>query len=140
MPVSIKRVILALLVISSLFTIIQYWRLTLGQERAGKSIAALEKRLAPVKEALPFKQGVIGYLADWDVPGASYSFGDSNAEYYLSQYSLAPLILRRGTAPEWTVAVLPPKTFENWIQTRPGEFVTVEIGRGVYLLHRQGNP
>lgn len=55
-----------------------------------------ERRLRRVKPLLP-ESGVIGYVSDWDVPDADISLKDQQIEYLLSQYTLAPLVLERGT-------------------------------------------
>ncbi len=40
--------------------------------------------------------GVIGYLADWDIPNAKYGSSDQEVEFLLAQYTVAPVVLERG--------------------------------------------
>ena len=54
-------------------------------------------------EALPIQRGTLGYLAEWDVPGADFVASDLDAEYILTQYAFAPFILARGVNHEWIV-------------------------------------
>jgi hypothetical protein len=51
-----------------------------------------EKRFEPVKDDLPFEYGVIGYVADWDIPGLSYDPANSEAEHILAQYADAIVV------------------------------------------------
>lgn len=139
MPAWLRRGVLILLVLSSLFSAVRYWELTLEQEAGGQAIAAFEERLQPAKNALPFKRGVIGYLGEWDVPGIGYEFRDQQVEYLLAQNALAPLILKKGAIAEWNVAVLSPMALAAWETAHPGKFETSSLGHNVYLLHRPGN-
>lgn len=135
----IQKISVVLLALLCLFTAVSFWRETLGTEKGGRSIATWEKRLEPVRKALPFKQGVVGYVADWDVPGVNYAMGDMEAEFGIVQYTLAPLIVRRGAAAEWNVAVITPPTLSLWQQAHPEEFEVYDLGHNVYLFHRRGN-
>ncbi len=137
MLLRIRQTAFILLILLSLFTAVNYWRDTLNTEKGGKSIVTWETRLEPVRKALPFKQGVIGYVADWDVPGIQYAMGDMEAEFDIVQYVLAPLIVRRGAAAEWNVAVIAPSTLSVWQQVHPEEFEVIDLGHNVYLLHRR---
>lgn len=134
-----RRGILVLLVLTGLFSAFRYWRTTLGMDGGGgEAIAAFQDRLEPVREALPFQRGIIGYLGEWDVPGGGETL-DQQVEFLLAQNALAPLILQRGAAPEWTAAVLGPPSLESWVAANPGAYEVIPLGRGVYLLHRGGN-
>lgn len=135
----LRRGMVILLALASLFSAMRYWQSTLKEAGGGEAIAAFEKRLEPVRQVLPFERGVIGFLGEWDVPEISSEFLDQQVEYILAQYTLAPLILERGTAPEWSVAILGPAALAAWERVHPGEFGITPIGRGVYILHRQGN-
>jgi hypothetical protein len=59
-------------------------------------VSAWEKRLRKSRLLLP-NNGIIGYMADWDLPDKSFASKDQQIEFLLSQYTLAPLILVRGT-------------------------------------------
>lgn len=135
----VRKGLVILLAVSSLFSIARYCQITSGQDKGGKNIAAIEKRLSPVKEMLPFNRGMIGYVADWDVPGAGYATGDMEAEFFVTQYSLAPLIVQRGAVAEWNVAVLGSQAYKLWREQHPDEFEITPLGGNVYIFHRAGN-
>jgi hypothetical protein len=58
-------------------------------------VTAWDKRLRKIRPLLP-EYGVIGYLADWDIPGAKYGSSDQEVEFLLAQYTVAPVVLERG--------------------------------------------
>jgi len=58
-------------------------------------VTAWDKRQRKVRLLLP-GYGVIGYLADWDIPNYKYSPSDQEVEFLLAQYTVAPLVLERG--------------------------------------------
>jgi hypothetical protein len=140
MRANFRRIVMGLLVLASLFSVVRYWRLTLNIDRGKEALDAWEARLAPAREALPFQRGVIGYVADWDVPGVSYAYADQEGEYLLAQYTLAPLILKKGPAAEWNVAVLSPKSFAAWQAAFGKQFEVSNIGHNVYILRKLENP
>ncbi len=135
----LRRGMVVLLALAGLFSAIRSWQVAQEKQGGGEAIAAFEDRLEPAREALPFQRGVIGYLGEWDVPGIGGEFLDQQVEFLLAQYTLAPLILQRGAAAEWTVAVLGAPALAAWEMAHPGEFEIIPLGRGVYLLHRRGN-
>ncbi|HEX7555861.1 MAG TPA: hypothetical protein VF338_04500 [Leptolinea sp.] len=59
-------------------------------------VTAWDKRLRKVRLLLP-DQGIVGYLADWDIPGYNYGSSDQEVEFLLAQYTVAPVVLERGT-------------------------------------------
>ena len=102
-------------------------------------VADWEKRFAPIKPQIPFERGVIGYISDADVPGASYDAANDEGEYVLTQYVLAPVIIKRGTNQEWNIANLDRPAFELWSKSNAGRFQVTAFKGGLYLLHRIGN-
>ena len=102
-------------------------------------VADWEKRFAPLKEELPFRRGIVGYISDADVPGSSYDAANDQGEYVLAQYVLAPIIIKRGTNQEWDVANLDRQAFELWNRTNGSQFDVTAFKGGLYLLHRVGN-
>lgn len=58
-------------------------------------VTAWDRRMRKIREILP-DHGVIGYLADWDIPGVKYGSSDQEVEFLLAQYTVAPVILERG--------------------------------------------
>lgn len=102
----------------------------------GPYFTAWEKRFEPVKESLPFKYGVIGYVADWDIPGSSYDPANSEAEHILTQYTLAPIVVSRDTSHEWILANLDAASFETWLASQEGRFEVTRYKFNLYLVHR----
>ncbi len=67
-----------------------------GQDVAGDDmVTAWDKRLRKVRLLLP-EYGVVGYLADWDIPGYTFGSSDQEVEFLLAQYTVAPVVLERG--------------------------------------------
>ncbi|MBN1451052.1 MAG: hypothetical protein JW963_08570 [Anaerolineales bacterium] len=95
-----------------------------------------ETAFEPVKENLPFTRGVIGYAADWDIPGSNYDPANSEAEHILSQFTLAPIIVARDTNREWILVNMSPEEFEQWFPLQDGEFEVKKFKMNLYLLHR----
>ncbi len=95
-----------------------------------------EVRFQPVKKLLPFQRGVVGYITNSDVPGASYDVNNEDGEYTLTQYTMAPIILVRGDNEEWTIASLNSKAYQIWSQSNQGQFRVISLNDNLYLLHR----
>jgi hypothetical protein len=133
----LQQILLVLLTALSLYAGIQYFRWTFT---AGKvdfdHVAAWEARFEPVKQALPIRRGTLGYIADWDVPGAGFDPSDQDAEYILTQYALSPFILVRGADHEWIVGSLSPSAYEKWVKVREGRYEDYKFKGSVYLFHR----
>ena len=86
-----------------------------------------ERRIEPVKADLP-KNGKIGYLSDWDLPGWDGSQSDMDNEYRLTQYALAPRLVIRGHDYAKIVANL----------THPEDVEQVEALFQVRMIHTYG--
>src|SRR5512143_4043409 len=99
-------------------------------------VANWEKRFAPIVQRLPFQRGVVGYISDSDVPGATYDAANDEGEYVLTQYVLAPITIVKGTEQEWSVANLDRPAFELWNKAHEGKFEITPYKGGLYLLHR----
>jgi len=95
-----------------------------------------EASFEPVKDNLPFTRGVIGYAADWDIPGSNYDPANSEAEHILSQFTLAPIIVARDTNRKWILVNMSPDEFEQWYPLQDGEFEVKKFKMNLYLLHR----
>ena len=132
-----QQFLLILLVLTSLYASIQYLR---GTFTVGKIdfdfVADWGSRFKPVLEALPIQRGTLGYLAEWDIPGAYFVESDLDAEYILTQYAFAPFILVRGVNHEWIVGSLSPHAYELWKQIRVGVYEDHKFKGNIYLFHR----
>ena len=135
-----QRGIVILIVAASLYASVQNLLATrsLGSV-SDDPVADWEKRFASIRKEIPFERGVIGYISDADVPGASYDAANDEGEYVLTQYVLAPVIIKRGTAQEWNVANLDKPAFELWSKANGGQFEVTPFKGGLYLLHRVGS-
>ncbi|HEX7555973.1 MAG TPA: hypothetical protein VF338_05065 [Leptolinea sp.] len=67
-----------------------------GDGSSDDMVTAWDKRLRKIRPMLP-EYGVIGYVADWDIPGSVFGSSDQEVEFLLSQYTVAPVVLERGT-------------------------------------------
>jgi len=139
----IKRVLVVLLVLGSVFSIVQQWRFTLNLSRENRGTDALdrwESRLALVKDVLPIKRGVIGYITELHTADSMSTDWDTETEYILTQYALAPLILKKGPVAEWGVAILSNKDVALWQATYPGLFEVIRVEGNVFIFHKLDNP
>ncbi len=136
----LQRGALALLVLASLVASLQNLVSTrdLGSV-TDDPVADWEKRFTPIKQQLPFQRGLMGYISDSDVPGSSYDAANDEGEYVLTQYVLAPIIIKRGTAQEWNIANLDRQAFDLWNKSNGSKFQVTAFKGGLYLLHRLGN-
>ncbi|UCC71612.1 MAG: hypothetical protein JSV86_14665 [Gemmatimonadota bacterium] len=87
-----------------------------------------EARFAPLREQLPAR-GVVGYASDGLAAG-SFTSLEAMQDYFLTQYSLAPLIVVRGADPPLVVG-----NFRTAQSALPeGTTVLRDLGDGVVLL------
>jgi hypothetical protein len=144
MPRSIPQTtLIALLVLASLasslgllFRTRLSWR---AQAGAREPVSAWDERLTRMRAAISLRSGTIGYIGDWDLLAMdpnSDQFADQETEYILTQYALAPLVLKRGDDFEWVVANLSPSAYSAWRLSLTGDFRLFEFGSDFHLLHR----
>lgn len=70
---------------------------------ASEPVAEWERRMAPLRAALPIAKGFVGYVSDSGVACFDCTNPDDQIEYALTQYALSPIILNKGTNYEWIV-------------------------------------
>jgi hypothetical protein len=140
----IKKILVILLVMESLFFIGQHWRDTLKLSRENRGTDALDRweaHLTLAREALPIKRGVIGYIAVVDTTNLLFNTDwDTETEYMLTQYAVAPLILQKGPVAEWNIAVLTSKDVAEWQAKYPGQYEVMPVKGNVYIFHKLNNP
>jgi len=102
----------------------------------GVFIPKYEERFDPVKAALPFKHGVIGYVADWDLRSSSKSEANSEGEHILTQYTMSPIVVSRNTDREWILVNLNPEDFETWFGMQSGNYEVTQFKYNLYLVRR----
>lgn len=132
-----QRVLLVLIIAISLFASVKNLISTkdLGS-LIDDPVADYEKRFRPVKAKLPFQRGVVGYITNSDVPGASFDAANEEGEYVLVQYVMAPVIIVKGTDQEWNIGNLKPKSYKLWSQSNHGQFEVFSFKGNLYLFHR----
>lgn len=102
---------------------------------ASEPVAEWEWRFERLKKVLPITRGIMGYISDPDVSG--YDYGpDDQLEYTLTQYTLAPIIIKKGANYEWNIGILSSSVYEDWAQSNNGEFEATFLKYNIYLIHR----
>ena len=128
---------MAALVLSALSYAFQAFNSTTEFDADGdETIERWDERFAKLKEKLPVKHGVVGYLADFDVAGIESSLADQEAEYILAQYSMAPIVLARSTHYEWIIGNLSHQAYTAWLDSAVGAYEVTDFRDNLYLIHR----
>ena len=104
--------------------------------QASDSVSKWEKRVKPVLDHIPNDITELGYVADWDIPDSGYNLIDQDNEYTLTQYALAPRIVQPGWDHEWMIGNFTDKDFQKWLDKNLSSYRILEIGFGIYLIHR----
>lgn len=139
MRVWVQRILVIFFALGAVYYAFQAYKSTAGLGAVGDTtIDKWESRFVELKEQLPVKSGVVGYGADFDVPGMEANIADQESEYILAQYTMAPIVLERSTDHEWIVGNLTPKAFEAWKNSFPETVEVFEFGKNVYLIHKVG--
>ena len=136
-----RKSLVVLLVAFSLYSIYQMVIASMNIGDTGSERLDLwEADMQLVKEALPLERGVVGYISEENLEGAEFAFWDNETEFILTQYALAPLILKKGLAAEWNVVVLRDKELNQWLEANPGNYELIKV-KGLYsVLHVLGTP
>ncbi len=135
-PARLGKFLVFALAIASLSSTVNFWYSTRNLDKGSEAIERWETILAPVKARLPIQRGVIGYVGEWNVPGNEYEDWDQMAEYLLTQYVLAPLVVKQGAVAEWNVAILSPASMQAWQEAHKGEFRIIALKHNVYILRK----
>ncbi len=89
-----------------------------------------EERMKPVRQYLPSSVREVGYISDND-SSAIYE------EYSLTQFALAPVVVRKGVNFEWIIGNFTQQNFESILdQNIPSHFTIEKFGAGIYVIHR----
>ncbi len=133
----LQRALLVLLIAASLYGSIQ--NLIASRDLGSLTddpVADFEKRFEPLKHRLPFQRGVVGYISDSSVPGASYDINNDEGEYVLTQYAMSPIIIVKGAGQEWNIGNLSPQAYKLWSLSNHGQFEVIPFKADIYLIHR----
>jgi hypothetical protein len=141
----LKKILVIMFILFNLFTIEQLWASSMSIANKGSdSLERWETQMKLVKKVLPIKRGVIGYVSEQDMSGVDYGYWDTEAEFFLTQYELAPLILKKGLVAEWDVVVLDNKNLAIWQaslqEDYPFPYEIISIKGKVRVFHRLDNP
>jgi hypothetical protein len=132
----LQRIILILITILGIKTGVETFVSSINMHSNETAVISWDERVSNLIARIPFKRGVIGYISNADIPGATFNQADSSGEYILTQYAAIPLVIIRGTNQEWNILNIDPKTFEKWQQTNGNEFEITGSGGGLYLAHK----
>jgi hypothetical protein len=133
----IRRALFALFLVLELFIGWKnYQDISATEKAAGEPVAEWERRLIPLKKIMPFSKGVVGYVSDSEDLGIDYYNPDDQIEYTLTQYVMAPIVVRKGTDHEWIIGNLSKQGYENWSRSNPGHYDVTSLNYGFYLIHR----
>jgi hypothetical protein len=99
-------------------------------------VSKWEKRVKPVLDHIPSTVTELGYVADWDISDSGYDIIDQDNEYTLTQYALAPRVVQPGLDHEWMIGNFTDKGFRSWLDKNLSSYKIIEIGFGIYVIHR----
>lgn len=91
-------------------------------------ITAFERRFDEVKKALP-GHGVVGYVTDVDM-----SDTNAQAEFNLTQYTLAPLWVTESSEREWVIGSFHASAPSAQFLTSKNLILVRDFGAGLYLF------
>lgn len=97
-------------------------------------VAVWEDRLARLRADIPAEVTFIGYVADWDIPGNRWDAIDQTTEYVLTQYTLAPRIVRRGFVSDWIIGNFTTPDYPAWLDQHLTHYVLEDYGFGIVLI------
>ena len=137
----LRNILVIVMLVISLSAIRQLWTSSMNiADRGTNALDRWEANMILVKEDLPINRGLVGYISEENVPGAEYEYWDSETEFLLTQYALAPLVLKKGPIAEWNVVVLSDKDLATWLAAYPGQYEITTIKGKVRIFHNLGNP
>lgn len=124
----------AALILVFLLAIASAYTLLVSPPEPGLDVTGFEKRFAPLREALP-QRGMVGYVSDSDFIG----------EFYLTQYTLAPVVVYLYPSGFATSTPRPTLVVGNFnspasipdVLARNGLMVKRDFGDGVLLLEAE---
>lgn len=102
---------------------------------AENMVARWDERLQPLRRALPAGIRQIGYLDSSMIRGSPEDF--DGEEFFLMQYSVAPIALELGARQPWIIGNFDRDTqFHEWLEERIGNYRAQSFGFGLYLIQK----
>ena len=139
MPPLIKKIALVLFILISVYSSVTYlianiqaWNPVLI---TNDGVYDWDTRLSALRDDLPPDVKVVGYISDWDVL-PKYNYPNNETEYVLTQYTMAPVVVARGSDREWVIVNLAPKDFEAWNAAQPSDLDVIKYPNGLFLVHK----
>ena len=111
----------------------QFWN---QDEATDDFVTDWEGRLSRLESDLPVDAQVVGYIADWDIPGSYWDGIDQSTEYVLTQYTFAPRVIQRGFDHTWIIGNFISPNFRAWLDQKLTDYELKQYGRGIYLIQR----
>lgn len=137
----LRKILVIVMLVISLSAIRQLWTSSMNiADRGSDALDRWEANMILAKEDLPINRGVVGYISEENVPGAEYEYWDSETEFLLTQYALAPLVLKKGPIAEWNVVVLNDKDLATWLTAYHGHYEITTIKGKVRIFRNLGIP
>lgn len=100
-------------------------------------VSSWDTHMRLVQAALPSDISSAGYLENADLKGLTQT--QDLAEFFLTQYGLAPIVVQKGLDHEWIVGnfghTLAPHEL-SILDRMLGLHTTQDFGFGIYLIHR----
>lgn len=94
------------------------------------SVTRWEERMQSLRGALPTSVKEVGYLSDNETTAIFQ-------EYVLTQYALAPVVVRQSAEFEWIIGNFTQPDFQDVLEQKiSSDFTIRKIGAGIYLIHR----
>jgi hypothetical protein len=103
---------------------------------ASDPVSDFESQIAELRSAIP-PRGVVGYVSDPPREGVTREESrDHFRRFILTQYSLIPVVVQRGPAPDTIVGSFPPPSSGDTVRVL-GLTVLRDFGNGILLLERR---
>jgi hypothetical protein len=134
--ISLRKSSLLMLLLLEIFIGWQNLQYIKGAEyNASEPVAEWESRFVRLKKIFPLTRGTVGYISDPDVAG--YAYGpDDDLEFLLTQYTVAPIIIKKGANFEWNIGILSRPVYEDWARLNSDKFEATFLKYNIYLIHR----
>jgi hypothetical protein len=127
---------LLLIVLFTLVSNLQFVRIAIsarGTIAKGDEVTRYEARFQKLRQTLP-SRGVVGYVSDSNPEGFPRN-REYFRRYYLTQYSLAPLVVVNSTEPDLLIGDVDSAAHSERVIT-PGFTLVKDFGDGVMLFRR----
>lgn len=107
-------------------------------DSSSQVIANWDGKIQAIREFLPQDITIVGYLEKSMINGQVDIFaGFDGEEFFLMQYSMAPVVLDPGVNQPWIVGNFDNDTdFHPWLDENLGNYEIQNFGYSLYLIHK----